>query len=176
MTQGEIVYSRAGDPPSLAQLNAVVFPDDLFGMAEELMARMESCFLAKGLDLPGRKLIYMSPIVQDCEQAAVVFSGWTPNPPWENTITCDNFRWMAGFSCLVTRCTPALPSKDGKIPPSMAKVREAAKIASADAEAMLCVVSTLGEIGPELQVITHAPLGGLQTVELIVTLPAAGAV
>jgi len=169
------VYSRAGDFVNLNEAIQTPFPDTLYGMAEALLARMEVCFLGRGLTLPERKIIYMSPIVQDCEQAAVVFSGWVPTPVWDGTIMCDAFRWLANFSCLVTRCTPAVPTKNGGTP-SVAKQREAAQISSADAEAMLCVVSTVGEIGPELQVITHAPQGGLQTVELILNLPAAGAV
>jgi hypothetical protein len=169
------VYQRAGDFVDQQEAIQTPFPDTLYGMAEALLARMEVCFLGRGLTLPSRKIIYMSPIVQDCEQAAVVFSGWTPTPVWDGTIMCDAFRWLANFSCLVTRCTPALPGKNGTTP-AVAKMNDAARLSSADAEAMLCVVATLGELGPELQVITHAPQGGLQTVELLLNLPAAGAV
>src|SRR4029078_7499621 len=169
------VYQRDGDFVQQAEAIMTPFPDTLYAMAEALLERMKICFLGRGLTLPDPQIIYMSPIVQDCEQAAVVFSGWTPTPVWDGTVVCDAFRWLGSFSCLVTRCTPALPGKNGSTP-LVAKMNEAAMVSSADAEAMACVVSTVGEIGPELQIITHAPQGGLQTVELILSLPAAGVV
>lgn len=155
---------------------AEVLPDlrTLVLMGQDLMARVLSCFTDQGVAPPERQVVYMAPIPADCEQVAVLFSGWTPLPLWDGLAHCDLYRWVANFSIIITRCTPAIGAKSGKVAPVPDVMLAAAEIASADAEVLLCTVASIGEIGPEIEVLTPAPQGGMQTVELTVQVPAVG--
>ena len=148
-------------------------PRTLVLMGQDLMARTLSCFASQGVVPPDRHLVYMAPVPADCEQVVVLFSGWEPMPPWDGLTHCDNYRWVADFSIAVTRCTPAIIGK-GKTAPTTDQMFKAAEIASADAEVLICVISSLDEIGPTVQILTPAPQGGMQTVELTVQVPAVG--
>jgi hypothetical protein len=174
MTIQPTTYSRNLGTPFQEFLPVDPTEGTLFNMAEAVMERLRGCAANEGVKLPPRQVIYMSPIPADCEQVAVLFNGWTPDRTWEITIHCNAFRWLAGFSVIITRCTPAMPSKKG-LPPTPGEMMEAAKIASTDAELLQCLVNTMDEIGAELSIITQAPQGGFQTVELDISLPVFGA-
>jgi hypothetical protein len=169
MTADPIVFQRRPRPNE-------VLPDPrtLVLMGQELMTRLISCFVSQGVVAPDRQIVYMMPIPADCEQVAVLFSGWNPLPPWDTLTHCDSFRWVASYSIGITRCTPALPTKAGKVAPTPDQMLQAAQIASQDAEVLLCLVASLGEIGSELSVVTAAPSGGFQTVEVNLSIPAVG--
>lgn len=147
--------------------------DTLFGMGSRLLELIKSTFTAAGLTLPDRQLVYMSPIPADCEQVAVLTSGWDVYPGGEGPQQCITFRWMANFSIIVTRCTPAMPtSRSGKVTiPSVEKMESAMETASKDAEALLQVVVALEEVSAP-SIIVQSPSGGFQTVELNVQIPA----
>jgi hypothetical protein len=168
----DVSYRRRGQP---TQLTAPM-PDTrtLVLMAQDLMTRTLSCFTGKGVVPPTRQVIYMAPIPADCEQVAVMFSGWTPMPPWVDLTHCDIYRWVANFSVIITRCTPANWTKGGKVLPDPEQMLRAAEIASADAEVLLCLVASVDEIGPAVQILTPSPQGGMQTVELTIEIPAVG--
>ena len=171
----EVVFrrrSRLGGAPFALEI--LPDPRTLLLMAQDLMSRLQSCFMSQGVVAPERQVIYTSPIPADCEQVAVLFSGWSALPPWDTLTNCDSFRWIGNFSVIITRCTPAIGTKGGKVPPTPELMTKAAEIASQDAEVLLCLVSSLGEIGSDLQINTPSPQGGLQTVELVVQVPAAG--
>ena len=165
--------ARAGLLADAGPLPPTQRPDTLYAMGEAMLHRVQACALELGLTLPERQVIYMSPIPADCEQVAVLFNGWSADQNWETTIHCNAFRWIAGFSVVVTRCTPAMPSKKGATP-TPDQMMAAAKLASDDAELMLCVLSTVDEIGTGLGVVTQAPQGGYQSVELDVSIAAFG--
>lgn len=148
-------------------------PDTLSEMGEVLLDMLRSAAVTKGVTLPGRQVVYMSQIPADCEQAAVVFSGWSPYPVPEGPTICLPFRWQAGFSVILTRCTPAIPPK-GKTYPSAEKMLEAAKLASADSEVLLELVNRLDEIGSDVGIVAQAPQGGFQSTELTITLMSVG--
>lgn len=149
--------------------------DTLSEMGEALLEIVRASAVTKGVTLPARQSVYMAPIPADCEQAAVLFSGWNPTPAPDGPTVCAEFRWMAGYSVIITRCTPAvLRGPKGKQVVPMEMMTEAARIASADAEIMLEVVRRLGEIGPDVSVVAQPPSGGLQTVELNIQLLPAG--
>lgn len=173
------MYSRA-DPFEAERLAAVPDPDvdeaaqdrppaTLADMGEMLLDLMRAAAVATGTTLPGRQSVYMAPIPADCEQVAVLFTGWNPTPPPEGPTICKPWRWMASYSVIVTRCTPAIPPK-GKPYPDTDRMIEAARLASADAEVCLEVLRRLDEIGGDVSVVTNAPSGGFQTVELNVQL------
>lgn len=144
-------------------------------MGQDIMQRALSCFTAQGVVPPNRQVVYMAPIPADCEQIAVLFSGWTPMPFLEGLTHCDTYRWIANFSVVITRCTPAIAvGKMNKTAPTPEQMLKAAEIASADAEVLLCLVAAIDEVGPELEILTPAPQGGMQTVELTLQVPAYG--
>lgn len=145
-------------------------------MGQDILQRALSCFASQGVVAPTRQVVYMAPIPADCEQVAVLFSGWSPMPFLEGLSHCDTYRWVANFSVVITRCTPAIAvGKLGKqTAPSPELMIKAAEIASADAEVLLCLVASIDEVGPELEVLTPAPQGGMQTVELTFQIPAYG--
>ena len=173
------VYSRP-DPFALEQgLSAPISgaatrqaPDvTLASLGEGLLEIVRAAAVSRGVALPARQSVYMAPIPADCEQVAVLFTGWNPEPaPDGGTIVCDSFRWSAGYSVIITRCTPATVNPRSKAPPSTDQMIAAARLASDDAEVCLEVVSRLTEIGANLSIVTNAPSGNLQTVELNVQL------
>lgn len=148
--------------------------ETLYGMAERLLQLVKDCFRDGGVELPPREVIYTSPIPADCEQVAVLFSGWDTYPGADGPTQCFNMRWLADFSIIVTRKTPAMPKvvRAGATAaaPDPEKMRAAAKISSDDAEALLCVVRTVDEVS-NVSLITGSPQGGLQTVELNLQVP-----
>lgn len=165
-----ITYSR-GNPSLYAE--PMPGAETLYDMAELLLLRIGSCFTEKGVALPERQIIYMTPAVADCEQVLVMFTGWTPDQQWDGTTTCNSFRWLAGFSLVITRCSPAIPSRKGTAP-TVQQMNAAARMASIDAEGLLCVVNSVGELGTDLSIITTAPQGGFQSVECDLQIPAFG--
>lgn len=100
----------------------------------------------------------------------MLFNGWTLYPDaGELTTNCLFSTWLAGFSVIISRCTPAV-SKSTKNPiPTPEKMGEAAKLASDDAELFRDLVPALsGFMSP--QIVVQAPSGGFQTVELSLSL------
>jgi hypothetical protein len=166
------VYSQAGSTPDLTWSQPPVTAT-LFSMAAGIRAVIEQAAAGRGLVLPKRQVTYLMPIPADCEQVAVVFGGWLPEPPWQGLQVCQTFRWLGRFGVMVTRKTPAIPA--GSSAPPVEWMEKAAMIASEDAEMLLEVVSSLGEVYSDLVVETPAPEGGYQTTALTVTLPAFGA-
>jgi hypothetical protein len=142
----------------------------LYETALVLLADVVSCLQQQGLSPPGRQVVYMGTIPADCEQVAVVFGGYIPEPAFDGMTFCSNYRWAGTFSVIITRCTPALPGKNG-VAPSAALMNAAAEIASKDAEALVCLVDTVGEHGGDVAINTAAPSGGMQTVSVDIRLP-----
>jgi hypothetical protein len=141
-------------------------------MANDLLERTRACFAEQGVVLPSRQVIYLSPLPVDCEQVAVLISGWVPLPPWEGLIACQATRWCGQFSVVVSRATPAVSR--GSRAPAEDAMRESARIASDDAEALLCMVNGVEELGPDFQLELGAPQGGFQTVICGMQIPAFG--
>jgi hypothetical protein len=144
--------------------------ETLAEMGAALLEIAAQAALAKGVALPARQLYYPAPIAADCEQVAALFSGWTPSPPPDGPTICQPFRWLAGFSLIITRCTPKGAIQSTKTPPKPEAMIEVSQIASADAEVLLEVVTRLDEIGSDISVVANPPSGGFQTVELNVQL------
>lgn len=146
-------------------------------MGKRLIQRIAEVAVGKGIDLPNRQAYYMAPIPADCEQVAALFTGWTPTPAQEGPTICQPWRWLANWSVIITRCTPAVPGKGRTIKTvSTAQLMAAAKLASDDAEILLALVNTLDEVGADTSIVTNAPSGGYQTVELNVPLISGGSI
>jgi hypothetical protein len=156
-------------------MSAPVQTVTLFTMAEALMARLVGAMTSVGVSVPARQVLYMSPIPADCEQIAVMFSGYAPQPPWDGVYPCQVPMWMGQFSIAITRkCTPAMPTKAGAAPSAVA-MTEAAQMASDDAEALLALANGLeGGLGPEFLLETPPPQGGMQSVVMSIQVPAFG--
>lgn len=170
-------YSRPGTPnPYSGQTFASANSSPtLYEMAGALLALVRSIYTTAGESLPERQVIYPAPIPADCEQIAVLFNGWTGFPSGGSEATrTEMFRWAGGFSVAITRKTPALAAPLSKNPtPPVESMKLAALMASKDAEMLLTVVRSLDEFS-DVSVVVQAPVGGLQTVELDITIPAAG--
>lgn len=168
----ETIYSRSRTPDYTMDgaPNAEI---TLYGMAELLLNRARQAFEERGVLLPGRQLIYLSPIPADCEQLAILISGWVPMPPWEGITHCQRVKWCGQFDIIVTRATPAMPK--GSKAPTVEQMNLAAQIASEDAECVLRVVQGLEEIGETFSLEMNAPQGGFQTTACNLLLPAYGA-
>lgn len=170
-----LIYSRKGLTPDYTSAAEPLSEISLYGMAQTLLERTRQASFERGITLPERQIIYMSPIPADCDQVAVLMSGWVPTPTWEGTTQCQNFRWVGQFSITITRSTPAMPSNRGKAAPTSDAMNRAAKIASDDAEVLLTVVRGLSEIGQDFALETAPPEGGLQSTVMVLQLPAFGA-
>lgn len=174
-----ILYERSGDqnPYVVTEvaMQAGATGQTLYEMAYRLMNLVQANFAGAGIPLPERSVIYPSPIPADCEQVAVLFTGWTPYPQSDGPQVCEGFRWMGDFSVIVTRCTPALVPKTATktLTPAAEKMHEAALMASQDAEVLLAVLHDLGEFASP-SVTVQSPVGGLQTTEMDVQIPVGG--
>lgn len=144
----------------------------LYQMAEILLNRTRQVFESRGVLLPNRQIIYLAPLPVDCEQLAVLISGWVPTPGFETTMRCSTVRWMGQFDVIVSRPTPAVSG--GKTAPKAEQMSRAAKVASDDMDCLLDVVRGLGEIGAEFQLETAAPQGNFQTSAASLQIPAFG--
>ncbi|MGV1079720.1 MAG: hypothetical protein ACOYD1_07690 [Candidatus Nanopelagicales bacterium] len=169
---GDMVYQQAGvTNPYLCCEIGGGSDSTLYGMATHLLGLVESVYQSEGVGLPERRVLYMSPIPADCEQVAVLFTGWSPYPTFDGPVSCQRYRWMGDFSVIVTRCTPAMAKGTKNLTPPAEKMSDAALLASTDAEMMLKVLEHIEEFATP-QVIVQSPTGGLQTTELNVQIPA----
>lgn len=168
----EVIYSRGENPD---YTSAAVQPRvaTLMTMSQEIMARLRNVAAEDGCTLPSRQFTYMTSVPPDCEQVAVMFGGWVIDPPAEGMTICMNYRWCAQFGVAIVRCTPAMPTRAG-VAPAVEKMDAAAQIASDDAELLIHLAGTFGEVGADLGLSTPEPEGGYQAVLLTVTLPAFG--
>lgn len=141
----------------------------LFSIGKLLLERTVLAFQRAGVAIPARQFVYMASVPADCPQLVVMISGWAQNPAPEGPTMCDPNRWFGNFTIGLARNTPALP-KRGSQPPSAESMEQAARIASDDAEVFLSLVTSLGEVdGVDVRI--GAPQGGMQIVELDVSLP-----
>jgi hypothetical protein len=158
-------------PPIRSVSPGTGYAETLEEMGTRLLERVAEAAVGKGIQLPPRQVYYMSPIPADCEQVAALFSNWTPTPGQDGPTICQPWRWMANWSVIITRCTPAMPGKGRGLHTVPAeKMMAAGKLASDDTEVLLAVVNSLDEIGADTTVVANAPSGGYQTVELNVPL------
>lgn len=165
------MYSR-GNPDLTASVGPARL-DSLFDMAQAILERLRMVAKGAGVALPGRQVIYPSAIPTDCEQVAVLLTGWSPHVVWDGYVNCQTFKWAGNFQVTITRCSPGTPDKRGKIPDA-ATMTDAARVASVDAGLLQQLVATFAEIGPEMSLIVSSPEAGLQSVELTVSLTTFG--
>lgn len=150
-------------------------PETLDAMGHALLEIVQAAAVARGVTLPSRQLVYPAPIPADCEQVAVLFTEWSPTPAPDGPTICKPWRWIAPFSVVITRCTPALPAKTkplSSVP--VESMMAAAKLASDDTEVFLEAMNRLGEVGSDVSIVANAPQGGMQTVEWNVPLISGG--
>lgn len=168
----DVLYSR-GENPDYTMGAIQPRTATLMTMAQEVLVRLRNSAAEMGVKLPPRQFIYPTGVPADCEQVAVIIGGWVGAPPQEGLTTCIRFRWCAQIGVVISRCTPAIPGRTTSAPP-VEKMNAAAEIASADAELLIHLLSTFGEMGADTVLTTPEPEGGFQAVLLQVTLPAFG--
>ena len=168
----EIQYIRTGIPDYTISQYVPKNDITLYEMATIVLERTVQAFAERGVVLPDRQLVYIAPLPVDCEQLAVLISGWVPDPPPIGLTHCQDFRWCGNFDIVVSRTSPAIPK--GNKAPTVEQMNRASQIAAEDAECILAVVRGLDEIGPEFSFVVGAPQGGYQTVVASVQIPAAG--
>lgn len=167
------IYTREGDlNPDLTATPAPQVAT-LMTMGTEILVRLNQLAGGAGMDLPTRQFVYPTMVPADCEQVVVVIGGWSLSPVPSGMTDCLTAKWVGQFGVGITRCSPAVPSKNVPIP-RPDQMNAAAQVASDDAELLLQLVSVLGEMGPETAVLTQEPDGGFQSVTLTVSLPAFG--
>lgn len=145
----------------------------LLTMAQDVMAMVELAAAGHGVTLPDRRVIYMAPIPADCPQVCVLIGGWALQPSVQDLVICNQSRWTANIGVGITRKTPAVPTASGDLP-RPEQLLAAASLAADDAEVLLDVVGSLGEVGGDTVVETPAAEGGLQSVTLTMRVPAFG--
>lgn len=169
----EVIYSRGQNPDyTLGPVQPRLVT--LMSMAQEVLARLRNSAADMGVTLPPRQFVYPTTVPIDCEQVVVVFGGWVGDPAQDGMANCLRFRWCAQIGVAIARCTPALPTRGSSSAPPVEKMNAAAQLASDDAELLIHLVSTFGEIGADTSLTTPEPEGAFQTVQLQVTLPAFG--
>jgi len=150
-------------------------PETLDAMGHALLEIVEQAAVARGVQLPARRVVYPAPIPADCEQVAVLFTEWSPTPGQDGPTICQPWRWIAPFSVAITRCTPAAPKMNKPLSSvTVEAMMAAAKLASDDAEVFLEAMTRLSEVGSDVSIVTNAPQGGMQTVEWNVPLISGG--
>lgn len=125
------------------------------------------------VSLPERQMIYLSPVPFDCPLVAVVMEGLFPLPSIEGElIACRTFAWTLRLGVVIARTTCAVPTGRATMPTDEL-MTEAARIASGDAEVLRGVLDGLDEAG-DMTITFKPPEGGLQAVELLLTIRADG--
>lgn len=157
-------YSGSTTPPRVTTLAT---------MAQEILVRLNAVAAGAGALLPDRQIIYMTGVPLDCEQVAVAFGGWVPEPQLQGMTHCSTFRWAAQFGVGISRLTPAMPPRAG-VAPRVEQMNAAAQISSDDAELLLALTFTFDEVGADVNITTPEPQGGYQAVMLTITIPAFG--
>lgn len=143
----------------------------LYDLGTGLLDSLEQQAFQHDVELPKRRMVYMSPIPADCEQVAALFNGWSLYPDSGQLVPCIQGLWVAGFSIIITRCTPAIAKSGSKNPtPTVDQMQAAAALASRDAELFRDLAPGLGDLmSPQITV--QSPSGGLQTVEFSFQIP-----
>lgn len=148
--------------------------DGAYVMADEILTRMNTIARQRGITLPDRQIIYPAAIPEDCEQVAIMLTGWQPTVVGDDYGGgCLRFKWAANFSITIIRCSPAIMDKRGKMPTAEA-MNESGLIASNDSDILVDLVNSFTEFGPEFALVAAAPEGGFQGVQLTVSLPQTG--
>lgn len=144
-----------------------------FTMAQRLLDLINVSAANVGVVLPERQVLYFSPLPIDCAQVGILVEGWYPNPPLGDVLDqCYAFSWVVKFGVIIARDTCAIPQ--GKTPrPTVASMTQALQIASDDMEVLRDLVSRIEERGG-LEISARPPAGGMQVVELLLTLRADG--
>lgn len=136
-----------------------------FTIAESLLNLTRTAAAGLGIVLPDRQFVYMSPVVFDCDLAAVLVEGWYPNPPLGDALVrCYDFTWVWRGTIVIVRDSCAIAPK-GKVMPTPEMMTQATRVASDDAEILRAVVQGLPE-GGTLEINLKPPAGKLQAAEL----------
>lgn len=147
--------------------------DGSYAMAKELLRRLNKMAADLGVTVPGRQVVCAGAAVYDCEQVAVMLTGWSPLGQEGLDNGCNRL-WSAGFVIGIIRRAPAVPGDGGRKAPPVEAVNSGGELASDDCEVLLALASTLEVIGDGLDLTVGIPEGGMQAVLLTVSLARVG--
>jgi len=139
-----------------------------YDIAEELLRRTNKLAADLGVVLPSRQVICAGGAVYDCEQVAVMLTGWTPMDQEGLGNPCNRL-WAAGFVIGIVRKAPAAPGDGGRKAPTAEAVSQGGAMASDDSEVLLALASTLDVVGDGLDLTVGIPEGGVQATLLTVS-------
>jgi hypothetical protein len=126
--------------------------------------------VAKGVTLPARQMVYPAPIPADCEQVAVLFTGWNVTPIQDGRH--DHLPALALDRALLGDHHPLHPGdpRQGPEPGPEARRTEPDGRGGQDRQrrlrGLLEAMNRLGEVGSDVSLVANPPSGGYQTVEL----------
>jgi hypothetical protein len=145
--------------------------DDLWRLAEKLLAKVGEVFARCGVPLPDRQYIALASPAQDCEQVTVSFQQAYIGPPGDEAALpqrCESPR-SAVFQVVITRCVPVVDDR-GRAP-TVAALTNAAQVLMQDAWLLL---QSSNEMDDYLGIIATVEAtdaeGGLQSVVMTLTL------
>lgn len=146
--------------------------DGAYAMGEEILRRINKIAAGVGVTVPDRQVICSGGAAVECEQIAVMLTGWTPMGN-EVSAVCQRI-WGANITVVIIRKAPAMPDQGGRRAASPAAVNDGGALASNDADILVALADTLDVVGDGLLVTIQAPEGGYQATELAVVLSRVG--
>lgn len=146
--------------------------DGAYAMGEEILRRINKIAAALGVTVPDRQVICSGGAAVECEQVAVMLTGWVPMGQ-ELAVPCQRL-WGANVSVVIIRNAPAIPTQSGRRAPTADAINTGGVLASNDADILVELADTLDVVGDGLLVTIGAPEGGFQTTELAVVLGRVG--
>jgi hypothetical protein len=145
--------------------------DDLWKLAEKILATVVAIYARNGIDLPERRYIALATPAQDCEQVTVSWQQAYIGPPGDEASTpqrCEAPR-SAVYQVVITRCIPVVDDRNRA--PAPKDISEASAVLMRDAWLLLdSVKETDDYLGVIATVEAGEAQGGLQSVMLTLTL------
>lgn len=146
--------------------------DDLWQLAEHILAKVVEVYARNLIALPDRQYISVATPAQDCEQVTVAFQQAYIGPPGDEASTpqqCESPR-SAVYQVVVTRCVPVADERTGQ-PPAPEVLSASARELMQDAWLLLQSSKDLDDyLGLIATVESQDAEGGLASTMLTVTL------
>lgn len=168
------VMTATGAPPIWQATGTPVVTnnlDDLWKLAEKILATVVQVYAREGIDLPARRYIALASPAQDCEQVTVSWQQAYIGPPGDEASVpqrCEAPR-SAVFQVVITRCIPVVDDRNRA--PQPKDISEASAVLMRDAWLLLDSIKEMDDyLGVIATVEASEAQGGLQSVILTLTL------
>ncbi len=145
--------------------------DDLWQLAEQILAKVNEIFARCGVSLPARQYIALATPAQDCEQVTVSWQQSYIGPPGDEASRpqqCESPR-SAVFQVVITRCIPTVDDRNRM--PKTDDLNQSARMLMQDAWLLLQSVNDMDDyLGVIATTEAGEAQGGLQSIILTLTL------